>query len=209
MSDAREEILGRLRRAAAVPGSAPPAEISATPAAAVPGTPRERFVAGVRASAATVAVVADEAGAARAVAAYLESVRLPDACVDASARLAFREGLILRTGSALRPDGDTLICGCIAAVAEEGAVVLASGAAHAAEAAFVAATLVVIVRATELVESLEALWPRLQALGPPHPRMINIVRGPSRTADLGVPSRLGAHGPVRMHVILVDPDLGL
>jgi L-lactate utilization protein LutC len=33
---------------------------------------------------------------------------------------------------------------------------------------------------------------------------MNWIVGPSRTADLGVPSKLGAHGPGRVHIIIVD-----
>jgi L-lactate dehydrogenase complex protein LldG len=105
---------------------------------------------------------------------------------------------------ALRPDGDTLVTSCFAALADEGAIVMASGPAHAPETSFLAATHVVVLRAGQLVDSMAALWPLLRSSGQPLPRMVNIIRGPSRTADLGVPSRLGAHGPLRVHVILID-----
>ena len=73
------------------------------------------------------------------------------------------------------------------------------------ESAFLAATHVVVVEPARLVDSLESLWALLRAAAI-KPRMLNIIRGPSRTADLGVPSRLGAHGPLRVHVVLVgDP----
>jgi L-lactate dehydrogenase complex protein LldG len=91
-----------------------------------------------------------------------------------------------------------------AAVADEGLVVMASGPAHAPESAFLAATHVVVVRAADMVDSLEALWARVRETRV-HARMLNMILGPSRTADLGLPARLGAHGPLRVHIILVDP----
>lgn len=103
----------------------------------------------------------------------------------------------------MRADGDTVVTDCLAAVAGEGVVVLCSGALHAPEKSFLAATHIVVVRAEQLVASLDALWPLLRSAGP-LPRMVNLIRGPSRTADLGVPSRVGAHGPLRVHIILID-----
>jgi L-lactate utilization protein LutC len=36
------------------------------------------------------------------------------------------------------------------------------------------------------------------------PRTINMVTGPSRSADIGQTLQLGAHGPVALHVFVVD-----
>jgi L-lactate dehydrogenase complex protein LldG len=36
------------------------------------------------------------------------------------------------------------------------------------------------------------------------PRAVNLVSGPSRTADIEQTIQLGAHGPRRLHVVLVD-----
>jgi len=35
------------------------------------------------------------------------------------------------------------------------------------------------------------------------PRALNLITGPSRTADIEQTIELGAHGPKRMHVLLV------
>jgi L-lactate dehydrogenase complex protein LldG len=38
------------------------------------------------------------------------------------------------------------------------------------------------------------------------PRNVMLVTGPSRSADIEQTLELGAHGPRRLHVILVDDD---
>jgi hypothetical protein len=165
----------------------------------------ERFRANVESSAATMVRVAAAGQVPDAVADYLESRGLP-LVVHRSAMppglSAVGAGRLAFAGQKLPADGGTLVSGCLAAVADEGVIVLASGPDHAAESAFLAATHVIVVEDAQLVDSLDALWQRLRAAGP-MPRMLNIVRGPSRTADLGVPPRLGAHGPLRVHIIFI------
>ncbi|MEE8506129.1 MAG: LUD domain-containing protein, partial [Kiloniellales bacterium] len=36
------------------------------------------------------------------------------------------------------------------------------------------------------------------------PRTVNLITGPSRTADIEQTILLGAHGPRRLHIILVE-----
>jgi L-lactate dehydrogenase complex protein LldG len=106
----------------------------------------------------------------------------------------------------LAADGDTVVSGCYGGVAEAGALVMVSSPEHPPELNFLAATHVVVVGADRLVDSFEALWARLRQDFPgAMPRVMNFIVGPSRTADLGVPSKLGAHGPARVHIIVVDP----
>jgi L-lactate dehydrogenase complex protein LldG len=208
VSAAREEILARLRQFASAGETlavAPPIE---SPCTTTWSERAARFTASAESAAATVARVNAIADVADAVAGYLRERGLaPEVHLSAGAP-AFAPGAaddLHCTDAPLRADGDTLVTGCFASLAEEGVVVLASGPAHAAEATFLAATHIVVVEADRLLDSMDSLWPRLRAL-PDQPRMLNIVRGPSRTADLGVPSRLGAHGPLRVHVILVAGD---
>jgi L-lactate dehydrogenase complex protein LldG len=79
-----------------------------------------------------------------------------------------------------------------------------SSSDHPSEFNFLAATHIVIVQAAMVLGSFEELWSRLRTDYPENwPRMMNFIVGPSRTADLGVPSRLGAHGPSRVHIIVI------
>jgi len=97
------------------------------------------------------------------------------------------------------------VTGCYAGIAEAGALVVLSSGDHPTAANFLAATHIVIISADTVVESFEDLWQRLRAdFRGELPRTMNFIVGPSRTADLGVPSKLGAHGPARVHIIVVD-----
>ena len=62
----------------------------------------------------------------------------------------------------------------------------------------------------------EDAWTRLrEASGAPDvdggwqmPRTVNFITGPSRTADIELVPALGAHGPKRLHIIIVSGDDG-
>ena len=208
---AREEILAAVRRGIAprkveAPGIPLPSPVP--PPAAVEQQ-IQAFTAGATAAAATVVRVRTVADVPAAVHDFLVTQELPARIIvgGTAARIPFgNESRLQISNARMADDGDTLVTGCVAAIAEFGAVALASGPGHAAESAFLAATLIVVVQAGQLVESLEDVWCRLResAVGGVAPRMVNIILGPSRTADLGVPSRLGAHGPRRVHIVLVD-----
>ncbi len=215
MSNARDAIIARLRQVRIGAGTSVSRTGAGTSVSESPADfpkPKYRhlqeraalFRARATAAAATVVEVDHADSVAAAVRSYLAGLGLPPEVRLSAAPPGLRagtfDGLRCDTG-APRPDGDTVITGCFAAVAEEGVIVMASGAGHASESVFLAATHVVVVEASQLVDSLESLWSRVRAAG--RPRMLNLVLGPSRTADLGLPSRLGAHGPLRVHVILI------
>jgi len=68
---------------------------------------------------------------------------------------------------------------------------------------FLPDTHVVVLRASEVVAAYEDGWDRLRAAGA-MPRAVNFITGPSRTGDIEQRIELGAHGPRRLHIILVD-----
>ena len=105
----------------------------------------------------------------------------------------------------IRPDGDVVVTGCYAGLAEAGAVVTVSSGACPNELQFLAATHIVVVSAGRICADYEAFWDIVGSeFAAGMPRAMNWIVGPSRTADLGVPSRLGAHGPARLHLIIVE-----
>jgi L-lactate utilization protein LutC len=69
-----------------------------------------------------------------------------------------------------------------------------------------AETHIILLQVNRIVETLADLWDalRVDAQGGFMPREFCLVTGPSRTADLGVPAKMGAHGPARVHVLLID-----
>jgi L-lactate dehydrogenase complex protein LldG len=62
-----------------------------------------------------------------------------------------------------------------------------------------------VLRAADVVGPYEEAWARLRRAGG-MPRTVNFVTGPSRTGDIEQTIYLGAHGPRRLHVLLVDRD---
>jgi L-lactate dehydrogenase complex protein LldG len=70
-------------------------------------------------------------------------------------------------------------------------------------------THIAVVRASDIVGGLENAWDRLRAAYPNGPpRTVHLITGPSRTGDIEQTIQLGAHGPRRLHVILVDDGTG-
>ena len=89
------------------------------------------------------------------------------------------------------------------AMAETGTLVLASGPENPVTLTFLGETHFVVVAAADIKAGFEDMWAewRERALDP---RTVNMVTGPSRSADIGQTLQLGAHGPVALHVFVVD-----
>jgi L-lactate dehydrogenase complex protein LldG len=208
MGSAREHILASIRnRATRQAGDAiNQAWQSPVPD---PAVSLQRFTTAARKAAATVAHVASTVAIPEAVHQYLRDHELPPriVCGDDLPDIPWQTCAVLECSAGPIPsDGAVLVSGCLAAVAEVGAVALVgAGATHAA-APFLAATHIVVVDAGQLLGSLEALWAMLRGKygAARWPRSLCLMLGPSRTADLGIPSRLGAHGPLRVHIIVID-----
>ena len=103
------------------------------------------------------------------------------------------------------PDGDTVVTACYAAIADSGALVVASSADHPVELNFLPANHIVVLRRDQVLADFEQLWAQLRRdyAGQSWPRCINLIVGPSRTADLGFPPKMGVHGPGRVHILIV------
>jgi L-lactate dehydrogenase complex protein LldG len=64
-------------------------------------------------------------------------------------------------------------------------------------------THIALVRVERLVATMEDAWQLLRTERGTLPRSVNFISGPSRTADIEQTLTLGAHGPYRVHVMLV------
>ena len=93
----------------------------------------------------------------------------------------------------------------LAAVAETGTLVVPSGAANPVTLSFLPETNIVIVQRADVVGPLEEAWTRARTARDDGrlPRTVNLISGPSRSADIGGIPVLGAHGPRRLIVIVV------
>jgi L-lactate dehydrogenase complex protein LldG len=117
------------------------------------------------------------------------------------AALDWPAALEVLTGAAVRDD-ETSVTPCFAAVAESGGIVTLSGPETPSTLNFVPDNHVVVVHAAQVLRHFEDVWTQWRASGRSLPRTVNVISGPSRTADIEQTIQLGAHGPRRLHILL-------
>ena len=93
-----------------------------------------------------------------------------------------------------------------AAVAETGTLVFLRNAENPTSHLFLAEDHLVILDIERIVKYQEELWGVLRSTQPDWPRAVNLVTGPSKTADVEQTIEYGAHGPRRVHVLAVGLD---
>jgi L-lactate dehydrogenase complex protein LldG len=229
----RSAILGQVRRALGRTGAAQGAA-DATPAAVrdrlahplpntVPLRARlqqpaltELFVEMATASLATVARCADRDAVPTAVRDYLRGLNLPERIVlPAASSLGHLdwEGAGLAVERRLVRSGDAAALGTAAAgIAETGTLVVCSGPANPVTGNFLPEHHLLVLEARHLVPASEDLWASLREQSPEGravlPRTLHWITGPSRSGDIEMTMLMGAHGPVALHVILIDGVAG-
>jgi L-lactate dehydrogenase complex protein LldG len=130
-----------------------------------------------------------------------ELVMAPDPGLDAIP-WDQRPLLQIRRGRAEHGDAVSLTP-CLAAVAETGTLLLVSGADTPTTLNFLPDTHIVVLHAGQVVASYEDGWDLVREQRE-WPRTVNLITGPSRTGDIEQRIQLGAHGPRRLHVVLVE-----
>src|SRR4029079_14158506 len=112
--------------------------------------------------------------------------------------------LDLRRGRAEASD-HVAITGAFAGIAETGTLVTTSGSDHPVSLNLLPDTHVVVLREGDIVGGYEEVWQRLRARYGKNamPRTVNTITGPPRTGDIEQTIELGAHGPRRMHILVV------
>ncbi len=231
MSTPRNDILGGIRRALRRGAVSPDAgaeihervaahrrNLVPARAAALGRKGRvELFVAMAEAVQTTVARIASQTDIPAEVARYLAAENLPAELVVAQ----------IRRGRAEAHDAVSLTPS-LAGIAETGTLMLASGPGTPSTLNFLPDTHIVVLHAGQVVASYEDGWDLLRALcqddppplagevdrpsggpeganaSPLLPRTVNLITGPSRTGDIEQRIQLGAHGPRRLHVVLVE-----
>jgi L-lactate dehydrogenase complex protein LldG len=220
---ARDLIFGSIRRSLGVSGKeatrrkAVADRLAQHPAGIVPARGQlpanERlalFRAMVEAANGSVEEIAEAADVPSAVAALLRRHNLPMTVKrGADPRLAALPWERERTleVSVGPSDGKDLVAlsHAFGAVAESGTLMLVSGADNPTTLNFLPDTHVVVVDAEDVAGDYETLWRRLREIFGDGlmPRTVNLITGPSRSADIEQTLILGAHGPRRLHVIVV------
>lgn len=202
----RETVLAQIRQS--LGRSATTSPITPLPGSgprpAYEGDMVEHFVAKMREKAATVEQLDSLAEVGAAVARFLATLQAgPRLRVSrVLATLQWPPGLEVMHGAAVRED-ETSVTPCFAAVAESGGIVTLSGAETPSTLNFVPDNHIVIVHASQVVRHFEDVWTQWRATGKPLPRTVNVISGPSRTADIEQTIQLGAHGPRRLHILLI------
>lgn len=222
---ARDEVFGAIRRSlGATSQEAPRREIVAErlarhPSGVIPArtagkTAAERvslFVEMAEASAATVSVVARAEEAPAAIAEVLRgwnmALKLRRGDDPRLARLDWEGAGIEAAAGRSFGDDETGVSFALAGVAETGTLVLVSGPENPTTLNFLPDLHVVLIEAAEVEAVYEDAWTRVRTRfgAGVMPRTVNFITGPSRSADIEQILLMGAHGPRRLHIVLIDP----
>lgn len=157
----------------------------------------------------TVTRVPDSDHVPDAVASYLAEQNLPSAMAMAphpelrAIPWSSRPLLSIREGRA-EPTDAVSVQHAFAAVAETGTLMLPSAPERPTTLNVLADTEIVVLRASRLVGAYEEAWDLLRSELGGMPRNVMLVTGPSRSADIEQTLELGAHGPRRLHVVLIE-----
>ena len=95
------------------------------------------------------------------------------------------------------------ISGCFCAIAETGTLLLLSGPDSPATVSLLPETHIALVQVSRIVATMEDAFALLRSERGSLPRALNFISGPSRTGDIEQTIVLGAHGPYRVHILLV------
>jgi L-lactate dehydrogenase complex protein LldG len=217
----RDQILGNIRRKLRAGAPADPIALEARLREAPIGPIPRRgqlpaaqrialFIDMAKAAAASVVRIAEEAEVPAAVAEYLARENLP-----ARLRLApdpkltglpwkTRPLIEISTGASAGDDPVSL-CLAGAGIAETGTLMLASGPMSPSTLNFLPEAEIVLLPTACIVGGMEEAWRLLRDRLPQGqlPRTVNFITGPSRSADIGQKLQLGAHGPRRLHILVL------
>lgn len=112
-------------------------------------------------------------------------------------------GLALSFGPS-KGDDQAAFSHSFAGIAETGTLALLSGPDNPTSLNFLPDVHFVALALNDLVSNLENVWVRLRKINGDHhlPRTINLITGPSRSADIEQTLLLGAHGPRHLHILI-------
>ena len=219
---AREDILSNIRRSLGVNGreaprvSAVQERLRSAPRGVMPargqvsGADRVAlFRSEAERVAASVAEVAHPQDIVSEAARYLREHNLPATLrMGADTRLAeldWSETAIEVTHGPSRGDDLNGLSHAFGAIAETGTIAMTSGPGNPTTLNFLPDNHIVVLREADLVGDAESLWDRLRAAYGKAiaPRTVNLITGPSRSGDIEQQIVLGAHGPRRLHIIIL------
>lgn len=212
---ARENILARIRSAnktgkvSDVIGGSAADRLTASPISPIPdltGNVTDRFKQRCEDAASTLDEVHQMEDVPKAVSRYLTEKELPMSlvCWPEFKNLSWSESNIQFESRGAIGDDKVGLTGSYCAVAETGTLVLLSGQDHHATTSLLPETHIAVVRRDRILKTMEEAWRLMRSEVGLLPRQVAFISGPSRTADIEMTLVYGAHGPFRVHVIVVD-----
>ena len=163
------------------------------------------FMANVLSNQGSVDIAVDRREAVRSIGAYLyQRFRARKLVAGDDPRLAampWRDGGLLPRFGECQDGEDACLSYARAAAAETGSVIVTTGRGNPAGNNLLAEDHLVLVDYEDLVPTLHEALERVDMTGE-RPRGVNIISGPSSTADIAKILVRGAHGPRNWHVIL-------
>jgi len=214
-SAARAAIFGRIRKAQQRPPEPSAAELDEVqkylasshvgPQPDIGTDLVHRFRTQAERTSQTVDEIATLSDAPAAVARYLDSIGVARSAIawETLSDIPWNEsGLHVEFRPPVNEDM-VGITSCFCAVAETGTLMLLSGAQTYASAALLPETHIVLVPTSRILRSIEDAFNLAKKERGELPRATNFISGPSRTGDIEQTIVLGAHGPYRVHLILV------
>jgi L-lactate dehydrogenase complex protein LldG len=219
---ARDDILANIRRSLGVRGTETirrqvvSDRLERAPRGVVPARGQvngeERialFRTQAEAALATVTEVASAVEVPQAIAEYLRNHNLPAAIrLGADKRLDGMPwdatSLEVSHGPSAGADLNA-VSHAFGGVAESGSLVMVSGPENPSTLNFLPDNHIVVVQAKDLATDYESIWTKVRfAFGKGGmPRTVNWITGPSRSGDIEQTLLLGAHGPRRLHIVVV------
>jgi L-lactate dehydrogenase complex protein LldG len=213
---ARDNILQRIRAANGRSGPATPQEREGVlarlrvhargPLPSMDWDPLPRFRERCIVMMSTVDTIDALAQLPQAVARYLREHGLPmqGACWPEFAALDWASAGLRFEPRPSHGNDKVGLTGAFCGIAENGTLMLLSGADTHATTSLLPETHIAVVPASRVVRSMEDAWDLVRGEHDRLPRQVNFVSGPSRTADIEMTLVMGVHGPFRVHVIVVE-----
>ena len=167
----------------------------------------KRFISKAESVAATIESIKNITDLSTAIYKYMSYYNIEPNLVAAPSELLkqvkWQKEITVEYRSAQENDNTTLTM-AYAGIAETGSLVLCSGKESPTTLNFMPDNNICVIQQNKIYPYMEDTWDLLRKAGETMPRSINFITGPSRTADVEQTIQLGAHGPRRLHIIILE-----
>lgn len=99
---------------------------------------------------------------------------------------------------------ETVLVSSYAAIAETGTVVQLSSPENPITSHFLPDNSIVLIKASRILPSAEDVFELLRKENKDIPRSMTLISGPSRTGDIALNIEMGAHGPRKVHLLILN-----